>query len=72
LTRTLEDSLSRLRPREHYLSKLNALEANIDSLDSFHLVNVMRLHIDEHDVLKSNLEYLTKAAKENIRSLYSL
>jgi hypothetical protein len=71
LLNTLEEHLSKLKPRDHYLSRVGELEAKIDSLDTFHLLNVNRLHLDEVDILKGNLDYLTKAKDANIKSLYS-
>ena len=70
LTKSLESSLSKLKPRDFYLSRIGDLESNIDSLDSYHLLNVYRLHLDEYDILKGNLDYLSKTVTKNIKSLY--
>ena len=32
----------------------------IDSLAKYNLLNIYRLHINEHDILKKNYEYLKK------------
>lgn len=34
------------------------------------MLNVMRMHADEYEILKSNLDYLTKTQDANIKSLY--
>ena len=70
LISTLEGYLSHLKPREHYLSSAGNLESSLDSLDKFHQLNIARLHLDEVDILKGNLEYLVKAKDTNIRSFY--
>jgi len=53
------------------LNKIGELESNIDSLDSFHMLNVHRLHLDEYDILKGNLEYLTQSSEKNIKYFYA-
>jgi hypothetical protein len=70
LTQSLEEAYSKLKPREYYKSRVVELESNIDSLDTYHLLNVNRLHLDESDILRSNLEYLAKARSAYIKSLY--
>ena len=70
LIKTLESEFAKFKPRSHYLDRLGQLESRIDSLDSFHLMNVLRMHVDEYDILKGNLDFLTKAQDSNIRSLY--
>ena len=41
-------------------------------MTDYHLMNVMRLHLDEHDILRGNLEYLTKTRDSSIRKFYEL
>ena len=55
-----------LKPREVYEAKLNELTqgGQIDSMEKYNLMNVHRLHLDEHTILKKNLEYLTKMRKD--------
>ena len=48
-----------LKPREVYQLKIQEL-GQIDTMNKYNLLNVYRLHINEHDVLKKNLEYLMK------------
>lgn len=50
-----------LKPREVYVQKLN--ELNVDSMNKYNLLNIYRLHINEHDILKKNLDYLLKLRK---------
>ena len=50
-----------LKPREVYVQKLN--ELNVDSMNKFNLHNIYRLHINEHDILQKNLDYLLKLRK---------
>ena len=68
----VEEALSKLKPRDHYASRLADLEKQITSLKEFHMLNVMRLHVDEHDILRGNLEYLMKTRDANIRSFYEI
>jgi hypothetical protein len=70
LIQRVEESLSHLKPKDHYLNKQVILEKEITYLNDFHMLNVMRLHLDEHDILTGNLEYLRKARDENIRVFY--
>jgi hypothetical protein len=60
LIKSLESCLAKLKPQSYYLDRLGQLESRIDSLDNFHLLNVMRMHADEYEILKGNLDYLTK------------
>jgi len=41
-------------------------------LNDYHLMNVMRLHVDEHDILRGNLDYLIKTRDSSIRKFYEL
>ena len=41
-------------------------------MTDYHLMNAMRLHLDEHDILRGNLEYLTKTRDSSIRKFYDL
>lgn len=43
MTKTIEEALSKLKPKDHYLSRLGDLESSIDSLDRYHMLNVTRL-----------------------------
>ena len=43
LNDSLEDQLSKLKPREFYADQLKSFEGNIDSLDKFHMLNISRL-----------------------------
>ena len=70
MIKRVEEALGKLKPRDYYAHKLADLEKGINTLNDFHMMNLMRLHLDEFDILKSNLEYLTKASKTNILSLY--
>jgi hypothetical protein len=65
-------ALGKLKPRDFYASKLASYEKEITSLTDYHLMNVMRLHLDEHDILRGNLEYLTKTRDSSIRKFYDL
>lgn len=70
IIKRVEEAMGRLKPRAYYADKLGELEKGINSLNDYHMMNVMRLHLDEFDILKGNLEYLTKTSKTNILSLY--
>jgi hypothetical protein len=70
MVQRLEEALAKLKPRDFYASKLSQLEAEITSLNDYHIMNVMRLHVDESDILRGNLEYLTKTRDRNIRKYY--
>ncbi len=70
MIKRIEEALSKLKPRDQYINKLVELEKEITSLNDFHMLNVMRLHVDEHDILRGNLEYLRKTRETNIHSLY--
>lgn len=70
LTKTLEDSLSKLKSRDFYLNRIGEIEGNIDTIDRYHTLNASRLQLDEHDIIKANLEFLCKSRDSNIRNLY--
>ena len=71
LTSSIEEALHKLKPKEYYLSRIGELEANLDSLDKYHMLNVCRLHVDEWDILKGNLDFLGKTEDVNIKGLYT-
>jgi hypothetical protein len=55
-----------LKPKEVYEAKLNELTqgGSIDSMLKYNLMNVYRLHLDEHAILQKNMEYLTKMRRD--------
>jgi hypothetical protein len=54
-----------LKPRQVYIDKLKELEdiGKVDTLHKYNLLNIYRMHVNEHDILKKNLEYLYKLIK---------
>jgi hypothetical protein len=70
LIQSVEQNLSRLKPRDFYSQRIAELEINMSTLDQYHLLNVSRLHLDEFDILKGNLDYLRKARDSNIKEFY--
>jgi len=60
LSQSLEDAFSKLKPKEYYVNRIAELEAKLDSLDKYHMLNVCRLQLDEWEILKGNLDYMYK------------
>lgn len=53
-----------LKPAEIYEQKLSELEmGSFDTIDKFNCMNIYRLQLNEIDILKKNLNYLTKLRK---------
>ena len=58
---SFERSLNNLKKREFYEEKIGNNATQITSISEFNLMNLNVLHLDEHDLLTKNLEYLYKA-----------
>jgi len=59
---SIENNLqSQLKPREVYQAKLQELEIN--SMKKYNMMNVHRLHLNEIDILRKNLDYLQTMRK---------
>ena len=62
---SFERHLGNLKPREHYADKLNSMP-QVTSVSECNQMNLTVLHMDEHDLLTKNLEYLHKARDQNL------
>ena len=70
LTTTLEENLSKFKPKDYYKDRANELEKRMNTIDEYHLMNIMRMQYEEVDILRGNLEYLKKSRDTNIKALY--
>ena len=61
-----KDLKHHLKPREVYEQQLKELQdiGQVDSVHKVNLLNVLRLQMNECDILQKNLDYLMKLRKE--------
>ena len=60
LITSLEEKLGSLKDAQNYPQKAKDLEASLKSIDDYNLMNMYRLQAEDYEILKGNLEYLTK------------
>lgn len=65
---SFETHLGNLKPREHYADKLSNMP-QVSSVSECNQMNLTVLHMDEHDLLTKNLDYLYKAREQNLSKL---
>lgn len=69
LTGALSSQLNSTQSIDTYQERLKGLEP-IDNIDKFNLMNVIRLQIDEKDILSKNMDYLSANRMANLQKIF--
>ena len=63
-----ERNLNNLKGRDVYAERL-AKMPQVTTLSEYNQMNLTILHMDEHDLLTKNIQFLKKARQENLSNL---